>query len=305
MKRFCRQLWLAALCAAICPTAVRAQSNTADAAIYVAETADGSVMPVSAILGGGECGPSAGACCASCCDDCCDSCGPFGCHLLDWPCCCKLEDLGEAHKLWKPCCEDSPWSGAGWLAQGFVWNPYQPNDRFNGPMTWNDRANEYQMNELFYYFGKAAKTEGCGWDWGFRTDMMYGTSYRWNTSAGFETHFGNGSFYGLAVPQAYVEGAINDLTVKVGRWYSPVGYYVIGTANNFFATLPYTFQYGEPFTHTGAYAVQKMSDELTLGAGITHGWVSSDNTGIPLAGGLLSAAWTIDEHRSLAYVGVF
>ena len=86
------------------------------------------------------------------------------------------------------------------------------------PMTWNDRANEYQMNELYYYFGRAAKTEGCA-RLGCRTDTLYGTNYRWNTSAGFETHFGNSQFYGLAVPQLYGEMAYNDLTIKVGRLY--------------------------------------------------------------------------------------
>jgi hypothetical protein len=216
-----------------------------------------------------------------------------------------LEDLGEPCKLWKPCCEDSQWSGAGWLAQGYVWNPYQPDDKFNGPMTWNDRANEYQMNELFYYFGRAAKTDECCLDWGARADFLYGTSYRWNTSGGFETHFGNSQFYGLAIPQAYGQLGYNGWDVKVGRWYSPVGYYVIGTANNFFPILPYTFQYGEPFTHTGVIATKKVSDDLTLGGAVTHGWDASDNTANPHAGGLVTAAYTIDEERSLAYVGVF
>src|SRR6185436_11013934 len=132
-------------------------------------------------------------------------------------------------------------------------------------------ANEYQMNELFYYFGRAAKTDECCIDWGARVDALYGTSYRWNTSAGFETHWGNGSFYGLTVPQLYGQLGYNGWDVKVGRFYSPVGYYVIGTANNFFATLPYTFQYGEPFTHTGVIATKKLNDSLTLGGAVTHG----------------------------------
>ena len=304
MKRLCCQLWLAALCAALVPNVASAQTAAGQSPVYYAtEIVDPNVVPASAILGGGDCNACSGPCSGSCCDNCCDSCGILGLGFC-WPCGCKLEDLGEACKLWKPCCEDSQWSGAGWLAQGFVWNPYDPADRFNGPMTWNDRANDYQMNELFYYFGRASKTEGCGWDWGARIDALYGTSYRWNTSAGFETHWGNSTFYGLAVPQLYGEIAYNDLIVKVGRWYSPVGYYVIGTANNFFATLPFTFQYGEPFTHTGAIGTYKYSDELTLGAAVTHGWDSSDNTGNPHAGGLATAAWTIDDQRSLAYVGV-
>jgi hypothetical protein len=226
-----------------------------------------------------------------------------GCGLC-WPCGCLLSDLGEAHKLWNPHCEDSQWSGAGWLAQGYVWNPYRPHDKFNGPATWNDRANEYQMNELFYYFGRAAKTDQCCWDWGARVDALYGTSYRWNTSAGFETHWGNGQFYGLCLPQAYLEAGYDGWDIKVGRFYSPVGYYVIGTANNFFPLLPYTFQYGEPFTHTGAIATKKLNDQLTLGGAITHGWDDTDNTGNPHSAGLLTASWTIDTQRSLAYVGV-
>src|SRR5262245_4486766 len=116
--------------------------------------------------------------CDTGCNDCCGS--HLGDWLSCWPCGCKLEDLGEAHKLWQPCCEDSPWTAGGWLAQSYTWNPYQPNDNFNGPVTWTDRANEYQMNELYGFLGRAANTEGCGWDWGFRTDAMYGTNYRWN-----------------------------------------------------------------------------------------------------------------------------
>ena len=237
------------------------------------------------------------------CDSCCGH-GLFGCGDW-WPCGCLLSDLGEAHKLWEPCCECSQWSAGGWIAQSYTWNPYQPNDRFNGPVTWTDRSNEYQMNELYGYIGRAANTEGCGWDWGVRFDALYGTNYRWNTSTGIENHFGNGSFYGLALPQMYGEVAYNDLSVKIGRFYSPVGYYVVGTANNFFPVLPYTFQYGEPFTHTGAYGTYKYSDALTLGGGVTHGWDNSDNTGNPHAGGLLTASYAIDEDRSLAWVGVF
>jgi hypothetical protein len=304
MNGFYRPFAFALVCAALVPATTHAQSSAGN---YFAAPGENfaPVIQASQLLTGGsdEASPACDApACESTCDSCCDCCGLFGGFC--WPCGCALSDLGEACKLWKPCCEDSQWSGAGWLAQSFVWNPYSPNDRFNGPVTWTDRSNDYQMNELFYYFGRAAKTDGCGWDWGARADFLYGTSYRWNTSAGFETHWGNGSFYGLAVPQMYGEIAYNDLDIKVGRFYSPVGYYVIGTANNFFPVLPYTFQYGEPFTHTGVIGTYKYSDQLTLGGAVTHGWDNSDNTGNPHAGGLVTATWTIDEQRALAYVGV-
>jgi hypothetical protein len=134
--------------------------------------------------------------------------------------------------------------------------------------------------------------------------MLYGTNYRWDTSGGFETHFGNGQFYGLAVPALYAEIAYNDWNIKAGRFISPVGFYTVGQGNNFFSYIPYTYQYGEPFTHTGIWANRKVSDDLTLGGGITHGWDASDNFGNPHAGALMNATYTLDEQRTLAWVGV-
>jgi hypothetical protein len=95
-----------------------------------------------------SCGDGGCGGCGGWFDGCC-KCGPLG-HFC-WPCGCTLADMGDVCRLYKPHCEDSQWSGAGWLAQSYVWNPYRPVDRFNGPATWNDRANDYQMKELFYY----------------------------------------------------------------------------------------------------------------------------------------------------------
>jgi len=229
--------------------------------------------------------------------------GPL-CHCC-WPCGCQLAGMGDARKLCKPHREDSQWSTTGWIDQSFVWNPYSPGDRFNGPVTWTDRSNDYQMQELWYGFGRVTKTDGCGWDWGMRADAFYGTNYRWDTSAGFETNWGsNGTFYGIAVPNLYGEVAYNNWTVRAGRFVSPVGYYTVGSPNNFFPVIPYTYQYGEPFTHTGVWALYKFSDQFTLGGAVTHGWDDTDNTGNPHGGGLITATWTIDDQRSLAYVGV-
>ncbi|MFO0904633.1 MAG: outer membrane beta-barrel protein [Pirellulales bacterium] len=234
-----------------------------------------------------------------------ESCQP-ACDCDCGPCCYPLADLGEAWKLFDGCFfQERNINAGGWLAQSFTWNPYNPNDRYNGPMTWTDRANEYQMNELYFYLGRAANTEGCGWDYGYRVDALYGSNYRWDTAAGLETDFGNGKFYGLALPQFYGEVAYNDLTVKVGHFVSPVGYFAVGTANNFFPVLPYTFQYGEPFTHTGALATWKVNDKITWGNGFTRGWDNFDSTGNPNLGYLGTLTYTMDSGDTLAWVGLF
>lgn len=232
--------------------------------------------------------------------------GECACEADCGPNCCKLADLGDPFKLFDGCWTQSRGiTAGGWLAQSFTWNPQNPTDRFNGPVTWTDRANEYQMNEFYLFAGKAANTEGCGWDYGWRVDALYGSNYRWDTAAGLETNINNGQFYGLALPNLYGEVAYNDVTVKLGHFTSPVGFFAVGTANNFFPTLPYTFQYGEPFTHTGMLATWKISDKLSWGNGFTHGWDNFDNTGNPHMGYIGTLNYTFDNNDTLAWVGLY
>ncbi len=75
-------------------------------------------------------------------------------------------------------------------------------------------------------------------------------------------------------------------------------------SRNFFTTLPYTFQYGEPFTHTGALATWTVNEKLTVGAGIIRGWDNFGNNN-PNAGGISTFTRTFDDKSSLAIVDVF
>jgi hypothetical protein len=233
----------------------------------------------------------------------CCSTGPLGC----WGHGCCLAELGEPFKLGDHLCRLKARNiqVGGWVASGFVWNAYNPADRFNGPVTWMDRANEYQMQEAYIYAGKATDTKGSGWDLGWRADAFYGTNYRWDTEAGLETHINSGQFYGLAIPQFYGEVAYNDLKVKVGHFISPVGFYTVGTYNNFFNTIPYTYQYGEPFTHTGFLANYQVTDKVNLGAGLIHGWDAFDSSFNKWGGYLGTATINGNANDSLAFVQVY
>jgi len=239
------------------------------------------------------------------CNDYCDDCGFLRGGCICWPCGCNLADLGEAHKLLDTCrMQQRGVIFGGYANASYVWNPYQPNDKFNGPMTWTDRANEAQFNELYTYVHKPINNDGCGFDWGYRVDTIYGTNYRWDTEAGLESHINNGQFYGLAIPQFYGEVAYDDLTVKIGHFISPVGFYTVGQGMNFFPIIPYTYQYGEPFTHTGFLANYKVDDETNIGGGMTHGWDNFDNSGNPNMAAILTASKTVGDD-SLAWVGTY
>lgn len=204
------------------------------------------------------------------------------------PCCC----LGDEWRIFQNECLDCRGITVnGWLGWNpFTWNTSSPADRFNGPVTWTDRSNETTMNQLYLFAEKATDTGGCGFDWGWRIDGMYGTDARFTTASGLETRgyftspkWSTQRFYGPALPQAYVEGAYNDLKVKIGHFYAPVGYEVVPTTGNFFPNLPYTFQYGEPFTFTGVQATWQYSENVAIGGGAMQGWdnfdASSPNTG--------------------------
>ncbi len=181
-----------------------------------------------------------------------------------------------------------------WLEQGFTWNPASPRNRFNTPVTFNDRSNEYQMNQLYLGLERAVDTQRWAWDLGGRVDLLYGTDYFFTEATGLETRR-NGSphwnssdgprgagaaLYGLAMPQLYAEVFApigHGLTVKIGHFYTIIGYESVMAPANFFYSHSYTFQYGEPFTHTGLLAEQKFSPRLAVQAGFTNGWNNWEN----------------------------
>jgi hypothetical protein len=173
----------------------------------------------------------------------------------------------------------------GWLNAGIGANNW--GSSFNGPVTFNDRNWQGQMNQLYLVNEKTLDTED-GLDWGGRVDLLYGTDYIFTTARGLDANlfnqggapdWGSNRYYGLAMPQLYGEVGYGDHAVKFGHFYTIIGYEVVPAIGNFFYTHAYTMQYGEPFTHTGILDVWTVNDQLTIYGGITNGW---DNFSDPI-----------------------
>ena len=212
----------------------------------------------------------------------------------------------------------------GWIHGGATFNPSQT-DGFNGPVTFADQANRFQLNQLNLFVERAVKTEGKGWDVGFRADFMFGTD------AIFTQAYGNPAFdvnsgralsdrgnwdleiccnssrtYGIAFPQAFAEVYApvgNGLNVKVGHFYTPIGYETVPAPNNFFYTHAYTMQYGEPFTHTGVLSNYTITKNFTAMAGAiggsgTGGWDGNFDRQMGNWGGIGGITWTSDDRKS-------
>ena len=209
----------------------------------------------------------------------------------------------------------------GWTDFGVTANANAPADKFNGPVTFADRSGELQMNQFYGYLQRAITVGSDGFDIGGRVDVMYGTDAIFtqaygapalNPRGGYAENRGNYDlhltswsqrFYGLALPQAYVEMNLpvgNGLAVKAGHFYTPVGYEVVTAPDNFFYTHAYTMQYGEPFTHTGILGSYAFDDNWsailgTVTGSATGGWDGNFNTNLTAWDFIGGATWTSDE----------
>jgi hypothetical protein len=187
-----------------------------------------------------------------------------------------------------------PEFGCGWTFTGFInvgaaVNADSPASHYNGPVTFFDRE-DVRLSQLYAVLEKAADPGECGSDWGARVDFLFGTDYLFTQATGLETHQdgsnkwnsqstnipGAFAMYGLAMPQAYLEYAVRDLSLKFGHFYAPVGYEVVPANGNFFVTHAYTMQYGEPFTMTGLLATWKYNDRWSFQLGGVNGWDKFD-----------------------------
>ena len=179
----------------------------------------------------------------------------------------------------------------GWINAGIGANNW--GSPFNGPITFNDRNWQGQMNQLYLVNERLLDVDNGRW-LGGRVDLLYGTDYIYTTARGLDGNLLNqpnaagvvgapswasSKDYGLAMPQLYGEVGAGNHAVKFGHFYTIIGYEVVPAIGNFFYTHAYTMQYGEPFTHTGILDTWTVNDQLVVYGGITNGW---DNFSDPI-----------------------
>lgn len=185
----------------------------------------------------------------------------------------------------------------GWLEQGISWGPGGA-DRFNGPVSTNDRDGEYMLNQFWMYFVRPTKTDGDGFDIGGRIDLCYGEDWRFGQNYGLETRIDDpNSFYGLVLPQFYGEVAYDDLTVKLGHFATMTSYEVVPAPLNFFYSHTLLSSgYFDPLLVTGVEADYKLNDNITLVGGFNRGWMMFEdlNGALDFLGG---AKWASDDKK--------
>ncbi len=257
----------------------------------------------------------------SCCDTGCDSCDGTGCDsCCDDGCgsgCCVL----DGSCLFGDCCLGDPWTLQDHLGC-FTDECGEKCITFGGWTQWgyttsstglfNVNPDRVHNNQSWLYIEKVADGSE-GFDYGFRADFMYGVDGfttqafgnnpgRWDFMNGYD--FG---IYGWAMPQLYGEVAYGDWAVKVGHFYTLVGYEVVTAPDNFFFSHAFTMFNNEPFTHTGALATYSGIENVEIYGGWTAGWDTGfdrfndgDNSnGSSFLGG---AALTLTDDLTVTYI---
>ncbi|MEM1245143.1 MAG: outer membrane beta-barrel protein [Acidobacteriota bacterium] len=184
------------------------------------------------------------------------------CGLLGAP-------VGAQDEPWTLFPDSSSISAGGWLSAGYH---SESNDLFNS------QPEELELHQAWLFAEKSAANDDGSLGFGFRVDVMYGIDAGdtqafgnedgWDTTDTFQT----GGGYGYAIPQAYIEIAANNWSVKAGHFYTLIGYEVVTAPDNFFYSHAITMYNSEPFTHTGVLASFASNEDTTWYAGWTLGW---------------------------------
>jgi hypothetical protein len=116
---------------------------------------------------------------------------------------------------------------------------------------------------------------------GFRVDALFGLDFFLGQSRGLEidpngNQRWNGQYYGLAIPQAYLEAGTDRVSMKVGHFYSIIGYEMLPSTANFFYSHAYSYQFGQPITHWGGLVTTRPAPNWQFQFGVVNGWDTLD-----------------------------
>jgi hypothetical protein len=192
----------------------------------------------------------------------------------------------------------------GWMQAGYHSHATPLSSVYGEGLSFNDVPHQVNLHQAWLYAEKALDDTDCAWDWGYRVDFLYGTDAQ-KTQAfggpGWDNDWDHG-VYGFALPQAYLEFGRGDLSVKVGHFYTLIGYEVVPAPDNFFYSHSLTMFNSEPFTHTGFVATYGLTDDIELYGGWTAGWdtgFEQFNDGSSFLGGM---SLTLTDEASLTYI---
>jgi hypothetical protein len=207
----------------------------------------------------------------------------------------------------------SLWNFGGWIEAGGYGNAYGQKSSYNtngatgfDPSSGNtsilynvDHQTYFQMNQAWVYLEK--QVSGQGLDVGGRIDLAYGTDSRYLEMPGLEIdsqdHHWGSTDYSLAFAQLYGEIGWDKLSVKVGKFLSPLGYEVIQSPDRFFYSMSDVFAH-PPTTLAGAVASYQLTDDVSVYSAWGNTSFFSNSRDNAYVGGI---NWQVAQRLGLSY----
>jgi hypothetical protein len=173
---------------------------------------------------------------------------------------------------------DAPVKVYGWIQNSYTGNANgTPKNGFNFGVNPNDLANRWMGNQ-YYTVIENPLEQNDEVNFGFRFDSLFGHDWQFNHMRGMlDSAFQLNHFAGWDPAQFYAEVHLPWLTkggidFKGGRWYSILGYEVVAAIGRPLLSVPYMFNYGQPFTHTGMISTLHLTDRINIYNGAVNGW---------------------------------
>ncbi|MEI6653565.1 MAG: outer membrane beta-barrel protein [Verrucomicrobiota bacterium] len=180
----------------------------------------------------------------------------------------------------------------GWLEGGMTVNPAGPADNQNFGRLFDDRSNEPLLNQFSLTAERTLDSAATGFDWGFKTQVMFGSDSRFTHSVGILDHVSNDRYQPDLV-EAYLNlhcPVLSDggVDFKIGKVVSLEGAETVDPRTNVFYSHSYIFNFAIPLTYTGVQADWHVTKTLDIYAGITRGVntsIEDNNDSVAFQGG--------------------
>jgi hypothetical protein len=182
----------------------------------------------------------------------------------------------------------------GGISTNYTYNFNDPDSRANTLRVFDNKANSFDVDDVELFIQKDSEELGIGG----RIDLDF------LETADVITPFGT-SDDDFDVQQAfvyYVAPIGSGLTLKAGKFVTPIGAEVIEPWDNWNFSRSFLFGYAIPFTHTGITGGYTFNEFVTATIGVVNGWdnVEDNNDTKTLLGSVVLGPW---EWVSLAING--
>ncbi len=172
---------------------------------------------------------------------------------------------------------DSPVKVYGWIENSYTGNANGRGNGLNFGVNPNSHADQWMGNQYYLVVESPLELNDTV-NFGFRVDSMFGNDWQFNYMQGlFNRAFPSGYFAGYDLSQLYGEVHLPILTpggldIKGGLWYTLAGYEQVPAIARPLLSVPYMFNYGQPFRHVGVVTTLHLTPRINLYNGTINGW---------------------------------